>query len=453
MFANNKKQRGAVVPALMLTVSIFGFIAWQAQKTQIQFSVIASQIAMTNETRVKMNNAATVILGYAVNSDDDDYLEPPEYVEISGNPSVDSFARYETDSWGESFVYCPYDIGDDGHNIEAEKDPSQNLFKGNGATTIASNSNIIIALISKGKDKKLDSSCNAVDLNGNVGPSIGGDDIVMTYPHAMALHQSENTSTGYVDFNSDVFASRATFEAQLGGLSAGSIHKIDIQNMVGGFPVQEYNFPLVFNKTGLGAISMGLSDLTTGSSLKMKKSNPHFLELIGPTAQFKVNSTSGGVLLDVNEANNPGIHVGSSASGFSYKMSIVEDGVYLRRSLSTSSSLENPKGYISKTKGIKFGDYAFGDIGSVSLDPRNDLGLHFETSSLVSRDILFHINVVGPYPILTNQGLFLFKRKLTTHIFPYNISVDAAANNGSVCSDFYRGRLMVDASFKIMVCN
>lgn len=454
MFANNTNyQKGGVIPILIVSLLIFSFIAWYGQKSQSQMAVIASTISLTNEARVKMNNAATLILGYATNIDSDDYLEPPEYTLISGNPSVDSYANYETDPWGENFIYCPYDIGNGGHPVEGEKDPSKNIFKGNGKTSGANNQNIVIALISKGKNKSFESSCLSSDEVGNIGPSRGGDDIVMIYSHAMAYDQvSSNQTVSGVNIETHVFSTRAEFESTLNGRSHGSVHQVDIQNTVGGVTTQEGYYPLVFNKTGFGALSMGFYNRTSGSGLKFQKNDPHFLELVGSNANLTVSSTSGAININVNSGSTPGLHTAQVSGSSYYWWSLVEDGLYLRRSLTTSKTITSPRAYLSKTKGFRNGDISAGDTRAISFDPRNDLGLHWQSSTTGTTNGYYHSSSVGSLNIINDLGMMLFQRKFNKNTTGNN-SYDTTVANNAACESIYTGLIVRDSLFKILVCN
>lgn len=460
MFASKKKQGGGVIPIIIVSISIFAMISWYGQKSQGQMSIISSNIALTNETRVKMNNAATVILGYANNSDSDDYYEPPTYTLINGNPSVDVFARYETDSWGEYFVYCPYDLGNDGHLVEGEKDPSQNIFKGNGKTSSANNTSNIFALISKGKNKKLDSSCNHIASDGSVGPITSNDDIVMVYNHGMVFSQvsSNGAVSGSNPLGAHVFETRQEFESALNGRAHGSVHQVDIQRNISGVPTRENKNSLVYVKSGVGALSASLyfKNDTHYSKLAFQKNEPHFLELVAPhpypAKLTVVTKDIGGHVLATMYP--PGLYVNSiSSNTITWRQALVEDGLYFRRTTTAiDSTLENSRAYLSKTKGFRTGNLDYGDTRAISFDPRDNKGLHWQSSTTGTTNGINHISGPGNLNIINDVGMMIFQRKFNKNTTGSN-SYDTTVTNNAACENIYTGLLVRDAAFKIAVCN
>lgn len=459
MFANKSKksQLGGIVPILMIAIILFSAISFYAAKTQNSFAIISNDIAYANETRAKMGGAAASLLSYATNSDADDFYEPVQYSLEGAVPVADVYARYETDAWGRSFVYCPYDIGNDGHSIEAEKDPSSNRFKGEGSTSTASHSSLIMALISRGRNGTLESECSGI-VNGRVVPIKGGDDIVMVFPHARVFDQVSQTLSGGgggVSIQTYLFETRQEFEASLNARSHGSVHQVDIERDVSGTVTPEYLYPLVFNKTGRGPISVGMYDPTTESRLTLEKSRPHFIEMFGPNAWFEFRSSGGAVTINPNgTALTSGIQLGKYTAGtFDYYSMLIEDGYYIRRSTAkTNTNVFST--FMSKTNGIRLNNISAGDTSEFTLSPQNDLGLNINTTTTGTVNGVYHDESTGNYKVIGDNGLYYFQRKYSKNVMSNSSnSIDAAAANGAACENIYRGLIINDSAGRSLICN
>lgn len=457
MCANNRKksQFGGIVPILMIAIILFSAISFYAMKTQNAFSIISNDIAYSNETRIKMNGAAANLLSYAANIDGDDFYEPVQYALEGSLPIADAYARYETDAWERPFIYCPYDIGNDGHSVEGEKDPSSNRFKGEGVTSTASHSSLIMALISRGRNGTLESECSGI-INGRVVPIKGGDDIVMVFPHARVFDQVSQTLSGGeggVSIQTYLFETRQEFEASLNARSHGSVHQVDIERDVSGTVTPEYLYPLVFNKTGRGPISIGMFDPVTESRLTLEKSRPHFLEMFGPNAWFEFRTPNGAVTLNPNGTSlTSGIQLGRYSGGtFDYYSMLIEDGYYIRRSTAkTNTNVFST--FMSKTNGIRLGNISAGDTSEFTLNPQNDLGISINTTTTGTVNGIYHDESTGNYKVIGDNGLFYFQRKYLKQVSLAN-AIDTTAVNGATCENIYRGMIINDASGRSMICN
>lgn len=459
MSVNNtgRSQQGGIVPILMIAITLFSAISWYAMRTQNAFAIISNDIAYSNETRIKMNGAAASLLSYAANSDTDDFYEPTPYSLEGAIPVADVYARYETDAWGRSFVYCPYDIGNDGHSVEGEKDPASNRFKGEGAVSTASQSSLIMALISRGRNGVLESECANI-INGRVVPSKGGDDIVMVFPHARVFDQVSQTLSGGgggVTIQTYLFETRQEFEASLNARAHGTVNQVDIEKDVSGVVTPEYLYPLVFNKTGRGPISLGMFDPVTESRLSLEKSRPHFLEMYGPNAVFEFRGAGGAVILNPNgSALNAGIQMGKYSAGtFDYYSMLIEDGYYMRRSTAkTNTNVFST--YMSKTVGFRLNNISAGDTSELVLNPQNDLGLVINTTTTGTVNGIYHDESTGNYKVIGDNGLFYFQRKYAKNVVANSSNAfDATATNGSVCENIYRGMIVNDSLGRSLICN
>lgn len=450
-----KLQFGGIVPILMITIMLFSAISFYAMKTQNAFSIISNDIAYLNETRIKMNGAAANLLSYAANLDGDDFYEPVQYALEGSLPIADVYARYETDAWERSFIYCPYDIGSDGHSIEGEKDPGSNRFKGEGVVSTASQSSLIMALISRGRNGVLESECASV-VNGRIIPIKGGDDIVMVFPHARVFDQIPQTLSGGgggVSIQTYLFETRQEFEASLNARTHGSVHQVDIEKNVSGVVTPEYLYPLAFNKTGRGPISLGMFDPVTESRLTLEKSRPHFLEMFGPNAWFELRTTSGAVTLNPNGTSlTSGIQLGKYSGGtFDYMSMLIEDGYYMRRTTSKTNT-DIFSTFISKTKGIRLGNISAGDSAEFTLNPQDNLGFNLKSATPTSSIINHQSNMTRT--IINGNGLFLFQTKFQKNdINSASVVIDTAAVNGATCEDIYRGLIINDSNGRSLICN
>ena len=195
----NKKIRGNIFFALFAAIAMVGAVGYGfntvirgpltsmsdvTRRTVTEnFVITASRVAIVNATTQQAN---------AGDCDDDGMIEPLPYRAPAGAPAPAGggllpldLVPDTTDPWNTQYGYCAWDAGSSSVSDAVAGCGGATPRRLEGSPT---NNRYSIAIISAGKDKKFNTTCNAyVDNTTNLlVKTDGSDDIVLAYTYAEA---------------------------------------------------------------------------------------------------------------------------------------------------------------------------------------------------------------------------------------------------------------------------
>jgi len=195
-------QKGSVFTVLLAGVAMAGTLS--VILYQVISGPMASVVRVSNKTAAKnqLQSISSIIIMDAIgltdnggDCDNDGYIEPREWrgpgtvkAPVGGGLIPNDIGAPLTDPWGSEYGYCVWDVGRfndphayngcvvDAKRLSGSPNPSDPKV-GNSSTQM------VLAIISAGPDRKFDSSCRDYINPDTALLDVGGDDFIQQYTY------------------------------------------------------------------------------------------------------------------------------------------------------------------------------------------------------------------------------------------------------------------------------
>jgi hypothetical protein len=228
MPGHHTSQRGNIFLALFGAVALVGLLSYGVSQFIRGPLTNATNLTRTNTANQQMAVAGQMIISASAlqlnadssanngDCDGDSYIEPLPYRDAGADPKPvgggyipNTVGATKRDPWGTEYGYCVWDPGAVTiPNADADCDIPDDDYRLAGAGDTVADSMVAVAIISAGKDKTFQTTCNAfVDGNADnlpdntlVDKTSGTDDLILQFTYGEA--QAAGGELWYLKLNS-----------------------------------------------------------------------------------------------------------------------------------------------------------------------------------------------------------------------------------------------------------